>query len=151
MYRHTRWFWSSLLCLGVLSGGGGAALAGPGNARGEAPRPPAGGYRIWHDGKLWHLRGVAGDRERRFHGALTIPGGTLSLSAVPEKQQVKILQRGGSLRFEFKTAGEAGLDFAAEAECVVLELMVDDRHLPELVRLGKAGVAPPLFPYEACR
>lgn len=143
------WFLSALL--GASLGPAGAALAGPGNARGEAPRPPAGGYRIWYDGKLWHLRGVAGDRERRFHGALTVPGGTSSIKAAPEKQQVKLLQRGGSLRFEFKTAGEAGLDFAAEAECVVLELMVDDRHLPELVRLGKEGVKPPLFPYEACR
>ncbi len=143
---------ATLLSLALaLALAGGPALAGAGNAIGEPPRPPPGGYRIWFDGWTWHVRGVSGDRNRRFHGILTVPGTAANVKTLPDRHPVKVVQRGTALRFEFVTAAEAGLDFTAEAQCIVLELMVDDRHLPELVRIGQNGVAPPLFPYEACK
>lgn len=133
-------------------------LPGPGagarerNAPGTPPPTQSGGYRIWFDpDQVWHLRGVGAGKERRFHGTLTMPGGWKSVKPVPPQVPVQFLGQDSALRFDFRTAAEAGFDFRTDAECVVLELKVDERHLPKLVRIGAGGDTPALFPYEACR
>ncbi|HYT90560.1 MAG TPA: hypothetical protein VEL76_17770 [Gemmataceae bacterium] len=115
------------------------------------------GFFIWHGAKGWHLRTTTRAKEHRFHGTITVEGGTF-LHVHPHD-----LEKGGrladhwklgpkkhTLTFDFKTdRGVDGIDFhvAKDATAIHFRLHFNGKHQREHIFIGHNGVNPPSDPF----
>jgi hypothetical protein len=114
-------------------------------------------YGIWHAGNTWHLRTATDNKKHRFHGKVTVEGGTIDgidAFRLEDKGSVKDTWRLSGdrreLHFDFRTDGEIdGVDFRVSpgARKLHWDLRIDGKHMPQRVFLGPGGGHPERVPF----
>jgi hypothetical protein len=134
-----------------------AALAAPAFAKKatagkpafKAGDPPA--FWLWSDETGWHLRATTEKKQHGFHGVLRQPGVT-GIKATKPALSSKVSYSAGAIRFEFDLfEGVEGFDWQSGEPCITVELKLDDKALPQAIKVGAKAESPGAIPFEACR
>jgi hypothetical protein len=114
------------------------------NTRGRPHRVRA-GYRVWHDGRAWHLRTAGGTTGRRFVGHIRTAEPLRGMRAVHVETSDAVTRKGRRITVNFHTQGRDrdGIDFDVRCGRIEFDLGVEGTALPaRLIHVGAAGRAP---------
>lgn len=107
---------------------------------------------IWSDDSGWHLRGsVPKKQSHKFHGVIRSQGISDAKGSRPSLSSA-LQATATSIRFEFTLSeGGDGFDWKTTAQCVTLELKIDDKPQPANIHIGEKAESPTAMPFDACR
>jgi hypothetical protein len=115
-------------------------------------------YWIWVEDNVWHVRVTAGSRPRRFQGSLTgVNGAVTDLALTRPELADRVALSGSSVQFDIDAGGPEGPKKGADGfsarvlgGCAKIDVLIDGRFRPELVRFGPRGEHPRYLPTERC-
>jgi hypothetical protein len=115
-------------------------------------------YWIWVEDNVWHVRVTPGARPHRFQGSLTgVHGSVTDLTLTRPELADRVALNGASVQFDIDAGGpdgpKKGTDgFSARVlgGCGRVDVLVDGKPRPDLVRLGPRGQQPRSVPFERC-
>jgi hypothetical protein len=136
---------------GHEGGGGGGAI----DPDGEPPDAPGEHYALWREGRTWHLRAIAKEKEQHFRGQIVLVGpGTLGAVTIENPARFVEGPQKKGVRFDFAAEKGAsdGLDFAVTDEKAALSFTLeigekDPKFEPEKILVGKRGAHPEKSPF----
>lgn len=115
-------------------------------------------YWIWVEDNVWHVRVTPGQRPRRFQGSLTgVSGSVTDLALTRPELADRVALSGGAVQFDIDAGGPDGPRKGADGfsarvlgGCGRVDVLVDGKPRPDLVRLGPRGQQPRSVPFERC-